>query len=82
MNIILKDEWMNINLNSQNSKSYFYEAVWEFFDEILNLQMSVEETPMSLLRHFSHNVVCFPVTFSLLASAFYFVSLLLYPEQK
>ena len=73
---------MNINLNSQNSKSYFYEAVWEFFDEILNLQMSVEETPMSLWRHFSHNVVCFPVTFSLLASAFYFVSLLLYPEQK
>ena len=39
---------MNINLNSQNSKSYFYEAVWEFFNEILNLQMSVEETPMSL----------------------------------
>ena len=39
---------MNINLNSQNSKSYFYEAVWEFFYEILNLQMSVEEIPMSL----------------------------------
>ena len=44
--------------------------------------MSVEEFPTSLRRHFSHNVVCSPATFPLLASSLYFVSFALSRTKK
>ena len=52
--------------------SYIYKVVTDFFYQILSLLMWDNEFSTSLWHHFSHNVVCFPATFPLLASTHLF----------
>ena len=46
----------------------FKKQFGNFFYQILNLLISLEDFLTSLWRHFNHNIICFPVTFLLLAS--------------